>query len=101
MSFINVFLGLFTPWLIIQLAVCGGAHFYVFLKSLKMRNDPMPYLYRPLASRDGHNNTRNNDQEMAMRNPPSQNNGVIGGVPKTELYDRLRDQRAQFFEQSR
>ena len=92
MSLISACLGLLTPWLIVQLCLCGGAHLYVFVKALKMRNDQA--FYRSLPNR--------NKLELANQNgQPSNGGGLIGGVPRAEVYDRNREQRAKIFEESR
>ena len=49
MSLITICLGLISPWLLVQLCLCGGLHLYIFMKALKMKNDPAKFLYNPLV----------------------------------------------------
>ena len=49
MSLISMCLGLLSPWLLLQLCICGGLHLYIFMKALRMKNDPTRFLYNPLV----------------------------------------------------
>ena len=49
MSLITMSLGLMSPWLLVQLCLCGGLHLYIFMKALRMKNDPVKFLYNPLV----------------------------------------------------
>ena len=59
MSLIVLFLGIISPWLFVQFSISGAGHLYIFIRALKLRNDPY-FLYSSLPVR----RQPNLDQEM-------------------------------------
>lgn len=89
---VNACLGLFSVWLIVEGGIVASCHVVVFVSSLKMPNDP----YLLYASRFERRMMGAEAASVVVETQPP-----VRAAQRQVLYDQLRNQRTQFYEQSR
>jgi hypothetical protein len=79
MTLINICLGLFNLWLILQFSLSSGLHIYIFIKSLEMRDDRSLFNFRRGPFDHNHlesDPSTSQSNEIEMSGASSNNNRV-------------------------